>query len=169
MPAPQDKEEGTMKRGILFAALAACALVACGGGSGAGSTPEDSFEAAKKVAADRDYAGMVDLISPSMLAKLEEQWKKGMEGPGAEMMAKMLDMSADEMKAMSFSEYMAAMMEKQAEKDPETVDAMKGATIKDKKVEGDRCTLTVTQADGKEEKVTLVREDGKWYLAGPGG
>lgn len=155
-----------MKLGIVFAALAAVLLVACGGNTDAADTPEASFEAAKEAAADRDYAAMVELMAPSARAEMEKQWQQSMDGPGAGMMAKMLDKSEDEVKAMSFSEYMAAMLEKNAEKDPDSVDSMKGATIKDKKVEGDRCTLTVTQANGKEEEVTLVREGGKWYLAG---
>jgi hypothetical protein len=162
-------QEGEMKSGIVFAALAAALLVACGGNTDAADTPEASFEAAKQAAADRDYPAMVELMAPSMRAEMEKQWEQNIEGPGAEMMAKMVGKSVDELKEMSAADYMAAMLEKQAEKDPDTVDSMKGATIKDKKVDGDRCVLTVAQANGKEEEVTLVREGGKWYLAGPGG
>ena len=156
-----------MKPGIVFAALAAVLLAACGGGgTDAADTPEASFEAAQKAAADRDYKAMVELMAPSVRAESEEQWKKSLEGPGVGMMAKMLDKSEDEVKSMSFSEYMATLLEKQAEKDPSMIDSMKGATIKEKKVDGDRCVLTVTKANGKEDDVNLVREGGKWYLAG---
>lgn len=160
-------EEGTMTRGLLLAALAAVSLVACGGSGGsAGDTPEATFEAAKKVAADRDYRGMVDMMAPSQLAVMEKQWKAGMQGEGAAMMATMLGKSKEEVEKMSFKDYMVAMMEKQAETDAESVDLMEDAAIVDKKVEGDRCTLTVKKKDGEQDTVKLVREDGRWYLAG---
>ncbi len=63
---------------------------------------------------------------------------------------KMLDMLA------SFSSMMPDSLKEQAKK--YKVEA------KDEVIEGDKATVTVTNGDKGEEKITLVKKDGKWLV-----
>jgi hypothetical protein len=98
------------------------------------------------------------------MEKQEKEFETGKNGPGAAMFAMMAGVSADELKSMGFRDFMAKMMEKMSEKEPEKTKQMLDATIVKSDVTGDSATLTIKTGD-KEEKVKFIKENGLWYMA----
>ena len=151
-----------MKRSICMAAILALTLTACGG-SGPGSTPEQTYESARSIIASENWEAICDLIPPSQLEKQEKEFEEGKGGPGAAMMAAMFGIKPDELKTMGFRQFMGKMMGMMAEKDPDKMKQMLDAEIVDTKIDGDNATITTKLGD-KEEKVRLIKENGLWYM-----
>ena len=145
----------------------ALTLSACGGGAGA--TPKSTFEASKNAVANKDWSALFDLIAPSARKKMEKEFedqKKLMDNPEsmeAKMLMGMLGISAEEMKNMTMRDMFVKMMTTATKMNSDEVARMKTAKIVETRIDGDKATMKVKMGD-REKTITLVREDGKWYM-----
>jgi hypothetical protein len=151
-----------MIRSVAAVAVLALVFTACGGGSGPGSTPEDTFHAVKKAFAAKDFSAIVDLMPPSKLAEAEAEFDKNMSGPMAEGLAGVLGKDAEEVRKMGYKEFSAAMLAKMVEKSPEEFASMQDSEIISSKIDGDRATLKIKTGD-EEQTVEFQKENGLWY------
>ncbi len=132
--------------------------------SSPGSTPTDSFHAVQYIVRHKNWEVMADFIPPSQLDGAEDDFKKGLEGPGATMMATMFEIELEELKVMDYRSFLAMMFEKMSEKDSKQTALMMEGRIKHKEINGNQATLIVKKGDD-EETVKLVEEGGTWYMA----
>ncbi len=151
-----------MIRSVAGVAVLALIFSACGGGTEPGSTPEDTFHAVKKAFADQDWAGIVELMPPSKIAKAEADFKKQMSGPFAEGMAGVLGQDVEEVRKMDYKEFTAAMLAKMVEKSPEEFASMQDSVIVETKIDGDKATMKVKSGD-EEQTIEFLKENGLWY------
>jgi len=152
-----------------LAGLAGLALLGACGSAGPGSTPEDTVAAAREASADKDYAAFAALIAPEQLEEMAGMLRMLGTGPaGAEMRAE-LELTAEELQAMSSQELFAhaASHAADGESGPglenDKFDHLDGAEILDTQVEGERAMVRVKSGD-TTDALTLVRVDGKWYI-----
>lgn len=139
---------GVLGLAILFAA--------CGGGGGA-ATPQAAFEKFQASIEAKNWGAIYDMASASVIEQVEES-------KGEDMVAAILGMEPDEVKAMSTKDFFCKMMDKMMEMEPDELENMKGATIKEVKEEGDKATVFF-KGTKKDDKMDFVKVEGKWLLA----
>lgn len=150
-----------------FLATAFLFLFAACGGSGPGSTPEDTFAAFQSAVQSEDYDEIVDLIPPKAKEQLKEAFdeaKKHLDGPEAEAGMKNLNLTKEEVLDCDTPEEFAALMiRKMAEKDPDTMEKIATAEVKDSKVNGNTATLTIESGDYKST-IRFTQDENLWYI-----
>jgi hypothetical protein len=133
---------------------------ACGGGGA--STPEAAFESLKSAALNKDGGALYDMMAPSEVARAEKEWEDAKNSADRSTgMAQMLGVSVEELKAMSFRDMFVRMADKQESTEEISLELVETT------VDGDKATLKIKSTKGVDS-VSLVKEDGKWYLASVG-
>ena len=151
-----------MKRSTAVLALMALTLAACGGG-GPGNTPEATYEAARRVVADKDWDGLLEFIPPSEWEENEKEFKAERDAGKLSGTAADLELDAEAVKTMSYRDFMVKMLEVAATKKPEQLEKIVKAEVVETKIDGDKATITTKIGDKKDE-VRLVKENGVWYM-----
>ena len=175
--------------------VALVALVACGGGKGGASSPQDVYDSAKSAAASKNWKALFQTIDPEksdlMLfavvmgasfstmgnAEAQKELEPMLAKHGLDPKAKP-NMSGKEGPESAAKEAFKNVKDKPAlfaevmaftEKNSKGKDSMKmpfdNATLKDVKIDGEKATGTSTQADGKTTPMHFVKRAGSWYIS----
>ena len=169
-------------------------LAGCTGGSdsGAGATPEETFETVKSAVENEDWkvlfstmdpeerdVGLVGIVIGCKMFKPEAGkevdevlTKRNVDMSKLPANASMNDPAAAKKVAKDlfagvdtpslFGDLMNVMEKMGGEK--KGFGDLKGSTLKDLKIDGDNATATIVSGDGDSDPVTFVRRDGKWYV-----
>lgn len=160
-------------------------LISCGGGQapqgGEGgtaaqqeATPKEAFLALLHALADQDWGTVYDSITAESKKELTDGFKEMMsqveQNPErAKAISEQTGMDFEKMKAMDDKEMFGYIMgqfmqEEGASKDLPTHDEIAKIEILEEKVEGETATLKFKGPDGKEDTVTLAKQDGVWLI-----
>ncbi len=147
------------KCGLSVAALA-LVVAACGGGA---ATPQETFEALRKCAEDKDYGGIYDLMSPAGKKGIEEEFagaKKRWEGTPPELRADLVKVSIDPTSCADAREFFCRGLERESGR----VAELATAVVTETKVEGDRARVLFKSGD-RADDMKMEKVNGKWLLS----
>ncbi len=150
-----------------LAILLLCA--GCGGSSGPGSTPQDTFAAAQDAGSSKDYAAIAELYEPKQLDEMMGMFRSMASSPMGGELLKEMDLTAEELEDMSSQELFAHMARAAAEgksgneMKAESFDQMRGAEIVDTTVNGEHAVIK-WKTSSETGALNLVRVDGKWFI-----
>ena len=80
-------------------------------------------------------------------------------------LAEKLGISVEEFDALTPREIFALQAEKGLDEDKDMTMEAEASKLVDTKIDGDKATLTI-DTNGEQEKVQLIKIDGKWYMEG---
>ncbi len=145
---------------------------ACAGPVRPGTTPAGTIDAVSQSVRDRDFYAFYDLHTEEAFAEERAQWERDREGwlgdPGkVDEMARVLGVSSEGIRRMTFRDGFELMMRKQVEADPSWVSHVEDLTLVDEQVDGEQATIRVRYGkpkDDEEHDLVLVSREGAWLI-----
>jgi hypothetical protein len=147
---------------VTVLASAALLLTACGGGGG---SPEDAVNGFIAAVKDGDGAKAASYLSSHALEELDDQLQALKEDPEMAVMAlgtMGVETTVSEVKEWTSADFFATLIETEMMRE-ELSDKL-DVEITGSEVDGEEAAVFLTTADGDEEEVDMILENGHWKI-----